>query len=117
MEMKRDKHIQISIAKSDDGYTFSIVGGTEFLPGNITIRFKDKDMQKCKYVYLLDTSNDKYQLFGELTNSGFKTDVAGSYRITYEKLKREGPDKNLIVITIGTIALLAAGYLIYRRLF
>ena len=107
---------ELHIAKSDDGYTFSIVGGTEFLPGNITIRFKDKDMQKCKYVYLLDTSNDKYQLFGELTNSGFKTDVAGSYRITYEKLKREGPDKNLIVITIGAFAAFAAGCLVYRRL-
>lgn len=106
---------ELHIAKSDDGYTFSIVGGTEFLPGNITIRFKDKDMQKCKYVYLLDTSNDKYQLFGELTNSGFKTDVAGSYRITYEKLKREGPDKNLIVITIGAFAAFAAGCLVYRR--
>lgn len=108
---------ELHIVKNEDGYTFSVGGSSEFLPGEITILFKNKDMQKCKHVYLLDQSKDKYQLFGELTNNEFKTDVAGTYRITYEKLKGEGPDKKLIAIAIGAIASLAAGYLIYRRLF
>lgn len=108
---------ELHIVKNDDGYTFSVGGNSEFLPGEIAISFKNKDMQECKYVYLLDQSKDKYQFFGELTNGEFKTDVAGTYRITYEKLKGEGPDKKLIAISIGAIASLAAVYLIYRRLF
>lgn len=108
---------ELHITKNEEGYTFSIGGTNEFLPGEITIRFKIIEMQKCKHVYLLDKSNGKYQLFGELANSEFKTDVAGSYRITYEKMKGEGPDKKLIAIAVGAILSIAAGYIIYRRLF
>lgn len=108
---------ELHINKNNDGYTFSVGGDSEFLPGEITIRFKDKDMQECKYVYLLDKSKDKYQLFSELTNSEFKTDIAGTYRITYEKLKEDATDIKLIAIAVGAILSIAAGYIIYRRLF
>lgn len=106
---------ELHITKNNDGYTFSVGGGSEFLPGEITIQFKNKDMQKCKYVYLLDKSKDKYQMFGELTNSEYKTDVAGSYRITYEKMKDKGP--NIIVVSIATCAVLAiaGAYILLKR--
>lgn len=107
---------ELHIVKNDDGYTFSVGGGSEFLPGEITIQFKNKDMQKCKYIYLLDKSKDKYQMFGDLTSGEFKTDVAGSYRITYEKIKGEGV--NVIVVAIAGIAIIAiAGvYILLKRL-
>lgn len=46
-------------------------------------------MQKGEYLYLLDKDSGKYMIFCEVEKDGFKTDIAGGYRIPYEKL--EGP--------------------------
>lgn len=98
---------ELYITKNNDGYTFSVGGATAFLPGEVSIVFKNKDMQKCEYVYLLDKDSGKYKLFCEMEGDGYKTDIAGSYRITYEKLKDPGP--NWIVISLAAAVILAIG--------
>lgn len=72
-------------------------------------------MQKCKYVYLKDKSSDNYRLFGELDDASFETDIAGNYRITYEKLKETGPNKIIIGAAATLIAAIVGIYLILRR--
>ena len=74
-------------------------------------------MRKCKYVYLKDKSNDQDQLYSELDNGSFETDVAGNYRITYEKLETPGPDMKIILITGAVIIAIGCIYLILRRAF
>lgn len=106
---------ELHISKNNDGYTFSVGDGSEFLPGEITIHFKNSDMQRYKYVYLLDKSKDKYQLFGELLNGEFKTDIAGSYRITYEKIKDAGPNKMIVSIAALAIAAIAGVYILLKK--
>ncbi|MBP3897777.1 MAG: Ig-like domain-containing protein [Mogibacterium sp.] len=109
--MSEDLHI----VRSDEGYTFSLGGGDDFLPGKISVEFKDSEMRKCKYVYLEDKSNDQDQLYSELDNGSFETDVAGSYRITYEKLETPGPDMKIILITGAVIIAIGCIYLILRK--
>lgn len=109
--MSEDLHI----ARSDEGYTFSLGGGDDFLPGKISVEFKDPEMRNCKYVYLKDKSSDKYQSFGELSDASFETDIAGNYRITYEKLDSPGPDMKIILITGAVIIVIGCIYFILRK--
>lgn len=110
--MSEDLHI----VRSDEGYTFSLGGGDDFLPGKISVEFKDPEKRKCKYVYLKDKSNYQDQLYSELDNGSFETDVAGNYRITYEKLDSPGPDMKTILITGAVIIAIGCIYLVLRRL-
>ena len=109
--MSEDLHI----VRDDEGYTFSLGGGDDFLPGKISVEFKDPEMRNCKYVYLKNKSSDKYQLFGELSGASFETDIAGNYRITYDKLKSPGPDMKIILIAGAAIIAVGCIYLILRK--
>ncbi|MBR2674077.1 MAG: Ig-like domain-containing protein [Mogibacterium sp.] len=114
--LNSDKAIddELHIVKNEDGYTFA-VGSDGFLPGEISIKFSNQEMRGCKYVYLLDKSTDKYQMFGELTDGEFRTDIAGSYRITYEKLKLGGVNKLVVAIAAAALLAIAVAYCLIRR--
>lgn len=106
---------ELNIINENDGFTFDIGGDNAFLPGEITVKFKNSDMRNCKYVYLMDESAGKYKMFGELKDSKFQTDLTGKYKITYEKIEDSGINIKVIIIVAIVLTILAMGYLLYRR--
>lgn len=106
---------ELNITTDGDGFTFDIGGDNAFLPGEITVKFKNSDMRTCNYVYLMDKSTDKYQMFGKIKKSEFKTDLTGKYKITYEKIKESKLNIKAIIIASAIIVLIALGYFIYKR--
>ena len=107
---------ELNIVKNKDGYSFSLTSNSEFLPGEITIRFRNPDMKKCSYVYLKSSGKDDYKLFGYLTEGEFRTDVAGSYKITYEKIQQHKLNKMHAGVGIMIMIMLSGLYLLLKKI-
>lgn len=104
---------ELRVVGNEDGYSFSFGGAADFLPGEVTIRFKDAGMKNCRYVYLLDGKN--YKFFEKLEDGEFKTDISGDYLITIDKRKADGPSMVVIAVSAGVILICFAAYIILHK--
>ena len=95
---ENELYTDIELIQDKDGTSF-IINKDNALCGLITVQF-DEDQLSGKYVYLYNTSKNKYELLKEQDVHKLQLDIAGKYLVSDKRLST-GKIKIVIVIVFG----------------
>ena len=85
-----------------------VVNEGENLPGKISITLNDKESKNLNYLYLFNTSKDKFELLnGSLNQGNIEVDLPGEYLLTEKKLTTL--NINILFVLVFVLALLVVG--------
>lgn len=104
---KNEFYTDINLVKQNDGISFCLNQGNS-LCGDICVELEDLE---GKYLYLYNTSKDKYELIQTDNMDKLELTTAGDYRITYQKMNDE-TEKISSKTTMNIIACILSGLIL-----
>ena len=110
---ENELYTNIELKKEKQGISFEL-NRSKNICGPVLIQF-DKEVLSGKYVYLYNTSKQKYELFTNKDVNSLVLDKEGKYLITEKKLSSGNSGWIIVIVALIVVAILCITYVAVKK--